>query len=183
MSKTDSFDLFAHTRFSPVYYIKDVDKCEDNFALFIYNTMFERVEQILTSRDVIEYYKNTNNNITGFNSINSGHCEDVAGYTYEKIKKSSFSTSRARVLCLFNDNDPRDDNTEHTFIEYTTPDNDVYYFDTLVPWGVQDILHVPRLYQYPWATKFTSTIKEIDPYNDIPNQVAGIYGYINDKHA
>jgi len=180
MSETDSFDLFAHTRRSPVYYIEDVDTCDDAFAVFIYNSMFDRVEQILMSRDIIDYYKNTTIPILGFDSINHGHCEDIAAYTYEEIKKSSFDVSRVRVLCLFHDDLPDHDNTQHTWIEYTSPKGDIYYFDSLVPWGVKDIMHIPMMYSFPWAAKLTSTVKEIDPYKDIPDQIAGVYGFEHD---
>jgi len=180
MSKTDSFDLFAHTRQSPVYYIENVDTCDDEFAVFIYNSMFDRVEQILRSREVINYYKNTNINIAGFNSINDGHCEDIATYTYEEIKTSTFDVSRVRVLCLFHDDFPDYNNTQHTWIEYTSPEGDIFHFDSLAPWGVKDIMHVPIMYSFPWATQFTSTVKEIDPYNDIPKQIAGVYGFEHD---
>jgi len=179
MSKTDSFDLFAHTRQSPVYYIKDVDTCTDEFAIFIYNSIFDRVKQILISQNVIDYYKNTTINIQGFYSINNGHCEDIATYTYEKIKQSDFDSSRVQVLCLFHNESPDYHNTQHTWIKYTSINNNIYYFDSLVPWGVKNIMHVPAMYEYPWATQFTSTIRNIDPKKDIPEQIAGIYGIKN----
>jgi len=180
MSKTDSFDLFAHTRRSPVYYIEDVDTCEDAFAVFIYNSMFDRVKQILMSRDIIDYYKNTDMYIDGFHSINEGHCEDIAAYTYAKIKRSSFDVSRVRVLCLFHDDAPSHNNTQHTWIEYTSTNGDTYHFDSFVPWGVKNMMHIQTLYLFPWATQFKSTVKEIDPYNDIPEQIAGVYGFEHD---
>jgi hypothetical protein len=160
-----------------VYYIEDVDTCTDEFAVLIYRSMLDRVKQILTSCDVIDYYKNTDLEIYGFDSINRGHCEDVAGYTYEKIKKSSFDVSRVRVLCLFQNNSPDYDNTQHTWIEYTSSKGNIYHFDSLVPWGVKNIMHIPIMYSSPWATQFTFTVKEIDPYNDISEQIAGVYGF------
>jgi len=180
MSKTDLFDLFAHTRRSPVYYIENVDACADAFAVFIHNSIFDRVEQILMSRDIIDYYKDTNICIGGFHSINKGHCEDIAAYTYEEIKRSTFDVSCVRVLCLFYDDSPDTNNTQHTWIEYRSPEGDIYHFDSLVPWGVEDMMHIPIMYSFPWATNVTSSIKEIDPYNDIPEQIAGVYGFEHD---
>jgi hypothetical protein len=180
MHNNVEFNLFGHTKVSPTYYIDDVKKCQDEYALFIYNKIFERVEKILTSRCVIDYYKNTNIEIAGFYSINKGHCEDIAAFVYEEIKESEYDTSRTRVLTLIDENSKSYNNTQHTWIEYTTSNKDTYHFDSSVPWGVKNIMHIPLLYSFPWVLTFSSSIQEVKPYQDIPNQIAGIYGYKND---
>jgi hypothetical protein len=160
---------------APSYYIKNYNKCDDPYAIFIFDRILSHTNKLILSKEIDEVYENMP--VRNATEINNGHCEYISVATYNDIVESNFNEKRSKIINrVWKNYGPG--KQLHSWIRYTTKDGNEYHFDSECLWGVQNWIYLPTIFRRIDMIEY-SRFHDQHPLEDPYNDVRGFYGLKN----
>lgn len=160
----------------PEYYIQDPERCDDEKAILLHESITEYVGELIDDGTIGEFYRHLTESsdlsVSDVEDVINGHSEAVVVHVLEKFEDSGFDQDcvSPHTRWIVGDNGPY-----HYWISYKNPTGKTYHFDPACPWGVSDYRHLPKIKTRLNFVQKKTESKQLDPRADPNLLITGFY--------